>query len=313
MKKLLLSFALITGFITAFAQDETLERKLKVKDFPVELISKADRTLSQKLNCNCDKNLIKDGGFNTVTVVPGGSNIISTSPIWKPLTATPQHSKTIGACDSGFVSMWGNKTTGESIYQSGLSLQKGKCYTIKFNARFINQTGPNNPNVQLAVLGSASAVQGNPRPLTSSAIVSTPPITNTAWASYSMSFTAASNLSSLTFFPVNGNSQNDGAFVSWIQLDNVCVQECCSCDIPKLPPITTGASPLCACDPIKFSTINCPGATYKWTVTDDKGNTVSFSGGNTNSIALNYNLAQQVAAVAAGFIVTVEISCGIEV
>lgn len=223
MKKLLLSLVMITGFLTTFAQRDESERKLGVKEIPIELLMRAVPPGQQKLDCNCEKNFLKDGGFKTVTSV--GSDILATSPIWKPLTRSPQHTKIMGACDSGFVSMWGNKTVGESISQTGISLQKGKCYTVKFNARFVDQTGKQNPYVQLAVQGFNGSV--NPFPLTSAATVSAP-ISNTAWASYSITFTANNNFNSIALFPVNGNAQNDGSFVSWIQLDNVCLQECCT-------------------------------------------------------------------------------------
>ncbi len=85
---------------------------------------------------------------------------------------------------------------------------------------------------------------------------------------------------------------------------------CCQCDLPKVPPIKSANGPLCACDPIKFSTINCPGATYVWTVKDDKGNNISFTGNGTSSIVLNYSLAQQIASLATGLVVTVQITCG---
>lgn len=98
-----------------------------------------------------------------------------------------------------------------------------------------------------------------------------------------------------------------------IQWDSSIPKECFCCNdkvynLPKPPPIT-GTTLACACDPIKFATMNCPGATYNWTVTDDKGNVITFSG-TGNAITLNYTLAQQIASGATGFVVTVEIRCG---
>ena len=115
-------------------------------------------------------------------------------------------------------------------------------------------------------------------------------------------------------YPVNKSGTNNGNYVSWIQLDNICITECCNCQFPAPPPINSSiAGLLCACDPIKFSTTNCPGATYVWTVKDDKGNTISFTGNGTNAISLNYSLAQQLASMATGFVVTVKITCGNQV
>jgi hypothetical protein len=226
MKKLLCSILLLTVSFNVFSQADPLEKKLKLKELEIKYLTEVSGSVIPKLNCNCERNLLQDGNFTTV--LTNGSNISSASPKWKPGAASPQYSKTQGACDSGFVSMWGNKRTGESIYQTGLSLKQGKCYTIKFNARFLNNTGANNPYVQLAVTGSTSATPASPFPLSPSAAVSAP-ITNTTWASYSLNFTATANFNTLSFSPVNGNSQDNGAYVSWIQLDNVCIQECCNC------------------------------------------------------------------------------------
>lgn len=100
-----------------------------------------------------------------------------------------------------------------------------------------------------------------------------------------------------------------------IQWDSSIPEECFCCNekvynLPKPPPIT-GTTLACACDPITFSTMNCPGASYSWTVTDNKGNVISFTANATgNSIKLSYSLAQQMASGASGFVVTVEIRCG---
>ena len=88
---------------------------------------------------------------------------------------------------------------------------------------------------------------------------------------------------------------------------------CCNDSIFKLPgtpQIIAPAGPLCACDVIKFSTIKCSGAKINWTVTDDKGNTISVTGNGTSSITLNYTLAMQVASGATSLTVTLEFRCG---
>jgi hypothetical protein len=302
MKNLILSIFLVTGFISTFSQE--IPRKQNViKEGVFQELSPA----SAGLDCKCDKNLLQDGSFSTVIASP--STILQTSPVWKPGGNTsPQYSRTMGACDTGFVSMWGNKKVGEFIYQSGLAITAGKCYTIKFNARFPNNTGASNPYVQLAIAGSTGINPPSPFTGSTPSIVSSQ-ITGSSWATYTISFTAASSYTTLSFYPVNGNSQNDGNYVSWINLDNICIQECCSCDIPKSPAIVGATDKLCACDLIKFSTVNCPGATYKWTITDDKGNNISYTGSG-NAITLTYSLAQQLASSATGFTVTVEITCG---
>lgn len=93
------------------------------------------------------------------------------------------------------------------------------------------------------------------------------------------------------------------------------IPPCFCCDpiafnLPSPPQIIGATSLLCACDPIKFSTPPCPNATFSWTVVDNFGNVITVSGGNTNAITLNYSLAQQVATLATGLTVKLQVCCG---
>lgn len=224
MKKTVLLLLVCSAFFSSMAQVNLTERKLKIKELPADLLKIPGKLSTPVLNCVCEGNLLKDGNFRSITTFSTGSDISSSSPIWRPASYSPQYSRLIGGCDSGFVFMWGNQAVGESISQTGLRLEKGKCYTLKFNARFPNNTGSNNPYVQLALKGSTGGIPARGIPDVVSAN-----ITSTSWASYSVNFTPTTNLTGLTLFPVNGNNVNDGAYVSWIQLDNVCLTECCEC------------------------------------------------------------------------------------
>lgn len=223
MKKMILLLLLCSTLFNSMAQTKLTERKLKIKELPNDMLQLTGKAAAPMLNCACDGNLFKDGSFRTVLTGPG-SDVSSSSPVWKPASYSPQYSRLYGGCDSGFVYMWGNQAVGESLSQSGLRLEKGKCYTIKFNARFPNNTGSNNPYVQLAIKGSTGGIATRGIPDVVSAN-----ITSTNWASYSINFTPSANFTALTLFPVNGNNVDDGAYVSWIQLDNVCLIECCDC------------------------------------------------------------------------------------
>lgn len=285
------------------AQVKEFESKnSEFKELPREFIEMATKP-SNNICCNCNNNLIKDPGFNNVTNSSGTSNISSTSNPWKPSDGTPQSSNAMGACDNGFISMWGNEVVGETIFQNGLTIPAG-TYTVRFNAKYLSTPGAHNPYVKLRI--------GNGPIRTSPVLVTSGNINAASWTCYTMTFTTLSAISTLCLYPVNDNTQNNGSYVSWIQLDNICIerkQDCC--DIPQNPPIKPNVSGLfCACDPIKFTTINCPGATYVWTVTDNFGNAISFTGNGTDAISLNYSLAQQIASNATGFVVTVKITCG---
>jgi len=71
------------------------------------------------------------------------------------------------------------------------------------------------------------------------------------------------------------------------------------------PPVITGPDPLCACPPVIYSIVPCPGASITWTVVDNLGNAVTFTGQSTASITLTLPLA----ATATSVTITVKISC----
>lgn len=226
MKKLFLVFSCCLFIVTGvLAQAGELERKLAVKELPTDLLlKKADGNLS-KLDCNCSKSLIADPGFTSVTTDPGSSNISASSSPWKKSDLSPQYTAIDGACDKGFVSMWGNNTVGETITQN--TVIPAGTYTVKFNARYINTAGPHNPYVQLRIASGTSRagiVAGT-----------SANISNTAWDTYTMTITLPAT-TALALYPVNDNTQNDGGYVSWIQLDNICIQKkdpCAECPVPN--------------------------------------------------------------------------------
>lgn len=64
---------------------------------------------------------------------------------------------------------------------------------------------------------------------------------------------------------------------------------CCSDSIyqfPTTPPPINGPSPICPCSTTVFSTTPCPGATFVWTVKDNLGNNVPFTGQGTSTITV---------------------------
>lgn len=304
MKKLLFALLVCIVSITSYAQIINEEKlTLKPSEFSKIAFGKGN------VDCKCGNNMLADGGFQNLSVVGSGSvpsNISSSSSPWKPGYNTPQWSNTIQpACDKGVVSMWGNKTVGESIYQNGLSLAPG-CYTVKFTARFINPTALSSfVRLKLATYnGTGAPATYDPAGLASANI------TSNSWETYTFTFTTGV-ANSISLHPENDYTNNDGAYVSWIQIDNICIEKCCNCDIsPNSPPAIKGTTLACACDPISFSTIKCPDAKYSWTVKDNKGNAIALTGNGTNAINLIYSLAQQVASDATSFTITVQINCG---
>ncbi len=304
MKKIVFALLVCIVSITSYAQ---IINEQKLTKRPVEFSKIA--FAKGNVDCKCGNNILADGGFQNLSVVGSGSvpsNISSSSSPWKPGFNTPQWSNTIQpACDKGVVSMWGNKTVGESIYQNGLSFAPG-CYTVKFTARFVNPTSLSTfVRLRLATYNGTGAPAAY-----ASAGLSSANITSSSWETYTFTFTSGV-ANSISLQAENDYTNDDGDYVSWIQIDNICIEKCCNCDIsPNQPPAIKGTTLACACDPISFSTIKCADAKYNWTVKDNKGNVIALTGNGTNAINLNYSLAQQVASDATFFTITVQITCG---
>ncbi len=201
----LILLALLSGNL--YAQNED-EKQLNIK--PLE--ETVERSmLAGKVDCSCNNNLIKDGGFENVSV--SGSNITSASNPWKPNSYSPQWQAIDGPCNNGVISMWGNQAVFESIIQLN-SLMAGSQYKIKVTVRAVN-LNPLEPVVRLKITSGASSQ-------------STPNV-STAWTTYTIDpFTAGS--SDIILQPENNSTLNDGAHVSWIQIDNICIEK--ACDIP---------------------------------------------------------------------------------
>lgn len=234
MKKLLIALLVCIISITSYAQTTT-EEKLTLK--PIDLTKIAYE--KGNVDCQCSKNILQDGGFQNLSVVGSGStpsNITSSSMPWTAGYNSPQWSGTIQpGCDKGVVSMWGNKTVGESIHQNGLTFTPG-VYTVKFTARFVNPTSLSTfVRLKLATYtGSGAPSTYDPAGLASANISSS------SWQTYTFSFsTAAAN--SISLHPENDYTNNDGAYVSWIQIDNICIEKACQIPDEKCNPKFTAA------------------------------------------------------------------------
>jgi hypothetical protein len=235
MKKLLFALLVCIASITTFAQKNMDEEKLTLK--PADLGKIAFE--KGNVDCKCNNNILQDGGFEKLSIVGSGavpSNISSSSSPWQPGLKTPQWSNTIQpACDKGVVSMWGNKTIGESIFQTGLTIPAG-CYTVKFTARFVNPT-----SLSTFVRLKFATVLASGMPAYDPPGVASVNISSTSWQTYSFTFTTGA-ATTVNLHPENDYSQNDGDYVSWIQLDNICIEKCCKIPDEKCNP-TFNVSP----------------------------------------------------------------------
>jgi hypothetical protein len=230
MKKLLFALLVCIASLTSFAQKNMDEETLTLK--PADLGKIAFE--KGNVDCKCSNNILLDGGFQNLTA--SGSNISSSSTPWQPGFKTPQWSNTIQpACDKGVVSMWGNKTVGESIFQTGLTIAPG-CYTVKFTARFVNPT-----SLSTFVRLKFATVLASGAPAYDPPGVASVNISSTSWQTYSFTFTTGA-ATTVNLHPENDYTQNDGAYVSWIQLDNICIEKCCKIPDEKCNPNFSAAA-----------------------------------------------------------------------
>lgn len=194
---------------------------------PVPIIKNASSVLLSE----CPGNIIADGGFEQLSVIPGTSDISTGSSPWQINTSSPQQA-TAGCTNSGMLAMWGNQTTGESVFQTGLSIQQNKKYRISVTARFINPSA----NVNFVRL-KIFAFNGNgPTSYNSNTNVIgiTPDISSSNCITINLpDWTAPANFNSIQLHPENDFQQNDGNYVSWIQIDNICMTEVPSCTCGK--------------------------------------------------------------------------------
>ncbi len=264
MKKILLSFVVLLMFsLNGFSQDDN-ERKLGVNEYPLPPM---ERTLApgSSNDCKCDKNILQDGGFENVTAAGTKNNITDGSRPWYRNTASPQWTAGPGPCNNGTVYMWGNRTVGESIVQNGLSIVAGKTYNIKVTARFINPSSSSSGFVRLRIAaynGTGTTVY-NPTPV----MGITPNISSASYVTHTLSWTATGNYNSIQLHPENDFAQNNGAYVSWIQLDNICIEEVCKIPNDRCNPKFT-ASPFTVnsqCNVvINVNPMVTSGATHYW-------------------------------------------------
>ncbi len=235
MKKTLLSIVVLLLFTLASFSQEEIEKRIGAR--PIEVSN--DRGAGN-IDCRCNNNLLKDGGFENVTNYTGSSNISSSSAPWKPNTGTPQWGATLIGCNKGMVQMWGNKTVGESIVQNGLSFVSGRTYTIKVTARFaIPSTLSSFVRLRIAAFNGTGTTTYNPPTV----IGITPNISSTSCTTFTLTWTAPGNFNSIQLHPENDYTQNDGAYISWIQVDNICIEEACKIVDEKCDPQFT-SSPL---------------------------------------------------------------------
>ncbi len=175
---------------------------------------------------DCNDSIVSNGHF-TDGWIPGNSIPPGAVTDWSTLTGTPQ--VVVDGCqaDSGSVQMWGNLVVGESIQQNlpGAGIQAGKTYSVTVCYRWLDNGNLVLPQyVRFRLTASAGSPTGYPATSTNDVIGATPNTSSTSWISYTFpDWTAPNNASWITINPENDSTVNDGDFVSWGLIDDVCI------------------------------------------------------------------------------------------
>lgn len=174
----------------------------------------------------CPAGIVANGDFARGIVT--GSMPFASIDSWSLLSTTPQVLGD-GCGNVGSIQMWGNLGTGEAIKQRlpGSGLQAGRTYRITLCARWLDNANPILPQyVRFRLSASASEPLGYPVPAGYTVVGITPEITSTSWASFVLpNFTAPVNLTWITVNPENDFNLNDGDFMSWGVIDDICIED----------------------------------------------------------------------------------------
>lgn len=179
----------------------------------------------------CEDNLVKNGDF-TAGLVPGNLGGPGNVNNWTTWTNTPQVIVGDTCQEAGAIQMWGNQVVGESIQQP-VAFTSGGIYEVTFCGKWLN-------TVQDSVRFRFRASTGLPGSYLNCTgacdEIYLSPVLTTNWVTYtSAPWTATQNFNTLTISVWNNYNINDGAYVSWSRIDDVCIRRLGTSAIKDLP------------------------------------------------------------------------------
>lgn len=168
----------------------------------------------------CEDNIVLNGDF-TAGLVPGNLGGPGNVSNWTTWTNSPQVIIGDTCQEAGAIQMWGNQVVGESIQQP-VAFNSGGIYEVTFCGKWLN-------TVQDSVRFRFRASTGLPGSYLNCAgtcdEIYLSPVLTTSWTTYtSVPWTATQNFNTLTISVWNNYNLNDGAYVSWSRIDDVCIR-----------------------------------------------------------------------------------------
>jgi hypothetical protein len=218
----------------------------------------------------CPGNVVTNGGFDSNTVIVGdGSMPPSHTDAWQRAYGSPQLQSGNGCHDPYYISFWGNQTVGEAITEP-IALQPGVSYQYSFCARFHRDPDKKPTSVKIVLRASTAVPTGTGCGTGCETVVTTSDITSTGWATFSGCFTVKQKETFLTVSPSNTFTQNDGAYVSWGQVDDICIR-------PATAPVIDGPATSCV-TPATYCVKPPASAPFTWNITNGTFTPVNADG-----------------------------------
>jgi len=212
-------------FHSSDSQDSTKWPKLVVK---------------YKKPCVCANNLVQNGTFSEGTIDGdlGGPGALD---YWTALQLSPQVISGDYCADPGAVLMWGNQKVGEGIKQL-LNFQAGQAYEISFCGKWHPEVQPNVRFLFLASQGALIPGINSEYPVCGAdceeMILS--PILTTSWATYTGQWTPSQNYDNLNILVSNNFNINNGSYVSWGIIDDICIRKAQASATKDIPTLLSG-------------------------------------------------------------------------
>ncbi len=219
----------------------------------------------------CPGNLVLNGDFSQ-GLTAGNLGSGGTCANWSTWTNSPQVILFDTCQDAGAIQMWGDQVVGESIQQP-VTFQQGGIYEVSFCGKWL-------PTVQDSVRFRFRASTGLPGSYLNCTgacdEIYLSPVLTTNWVTYtSAPWTALQNFNTLTISVWNNFAINDGAYVSWARIDDVCIRRIgtsAAGDLPGQRPVTMYPNPTGGYTTLEFGEAIPNAASF--VVTDLLGRTV---------------------------------------
>jgi hypothetical protein len=207
---------------------------------------------------SCTANLVLNGNFQE-GLAPGDLNGAGNVNNWSPIPSgsggsglsSPQVIANDGCTENGAMRMWGNQVVGEGVRQN-ISFTAGQTYQLSFCGKYTPTVQPNarlrfratnNPNLIYNYGGGYL-----PCNLPDCEEIYLSPILTTGWNTYTApEWTPQNNYTNLVVTVWNDFAVDNGEFVSWAQVDDICIQlveqTACTGSILKNGDFQTGLAP----------------------------------------------------------------------